>query len=112
MPLLKTILLWGMLSTTSLWAQSFYVLTGVDSYDAIVANQSSKTAKYTADIKSLMQSMSKEIGISTAAHSSRVLALVIRDVSLGSSVGLEVKLELGEYVLREGEYPKGLWCDV
>ena len=46
--------------------------------------------------------MSKEIGISTAAHASRVLAIVLRDVSLGSSVGLEVKLELGEYVLREG----------
>ena len=102
MPLLKTVLLWGMLSATSLWAQSFYVLTGVDNYDAIVANMSPKTAKYSADIKSLMQSMSKEIGVSVKGHPSRVLVFVIRDVSMGDTVGLEVKLELGEYVLREG----------
>jgi len=96
------ILLWSVLSSVTIFAQSFYVLTGVDSYDAIVANQSSKTAKYTADIKSLMQSMSKEIGVSIEGHPSRVLVFVIGDVSMGDTVGLEVKLELGEYVLREG----------
>ena len=100
--MLKRVLVWGMLCATSLWSQSFYVLTGIDSYDVIVANQSSKTAKYTADIKSLMQSMSKEIGVSVEHHPSRVLAFVIADVSIGETVGLEVKLELGEYVLREG----------
>jgi len=96
------ILLWSLLSSVTMFAQSFYVLTGVDSYDAIVANMSAKTTKYSADIKSLMQSMSKEIGVSIEGHPSRVLVFVIRDVSMGDTVGLEVKLELGEYVLREG----------
>jgi len=95
------ILLWSLLSSVTIFAQSFYVLTGVDNYDAIVANMSPKTTKYTADIKSLMQSMSKEIGVSVKGHPSRVLVFVIRDVSMGDTVGLEVKLELGEYVLRE-----------
>lgn len=92
----------SLLSTIAIYAQSFYVLTGVDNYEPIVANMSSKTAKYGADIKTLMQSMSKEIGVSIEGHSSRVLAFVIHDVSLGSVVGLEVKLELAEYVLRKG----------
>jgi len=96
------IILLSLLSTLSILAQSFYVLTGVDNYDPIVANMSSKTTKYSADIKSLMQSMSKEIGVSIEGHPSRVLVFVIRDVSMGDTVGLEVKLELGEYVLRKG----------
>jgi len=83
-------------------AQSFFVLSEVDSYDPIVANMSTKTQKYSEDIKSLMQSMSKELGVNTAGHPSRVLVFVIRDISLGDMVGLKVDLELGEYVLREG----------
>ncbi|MBA1419853.1 MAG: thioredoxin family protein [Epsilonproteobacteria bacterium] len=102
MSFFKALLTSTVLATTALFAQSFYVLTGVDNYDAIVANMSPKTAKYSADIKSLMQSMSKEIGVSIEGHPSRVLVFVIRDVSMGGVVGLEVKLELGEYVLREG----------
>lgn len=42
----------------------FYILSDVDSYDAIVTNMSPKTSKYSANIKSLMQSMSKKIGVS------------------------------------------------
>ena len=95
-------LLLSLLTTVTLYAQSFYLLTGVDNYDPIVANMSPKTAKYSADIKAFMQSMSQEIGVSIKGHPSRVLVFVIRDVSLGDVVGLEVKLELGEYVLREG----------
>jgi len=95
-------LLLSLLATATIYAQSFYVLTGVDNYDPIVANMSPKTAKYSADIKALMKSMSQEIGVSIKGHPSRVLAFVVRDVSLGDTVGLEVKLELGEYVLRDG----------
>ena len=98
---MKKILCSVLLSTT-LFAQSFYVLSGVDNYDAIVANMSPKTAKYSADIKSLMQSMSKEIGVSIEGHPSRVLVFVISDVSMGDTVGLKIDLELGEYVLRKG----------
>ena len=95
-------LLWSVVLSCTVYAQSFYVLSGVDSYDAIVANMSPKTAKYSEDIKSLMQSMSKEIGVNTKGHPSRVLVFVITDVSMGDTVGVKVDLELGEYVLREG----------
>jgi len=97
------LLLLSLFTTFYINAQSFYVLTGVDNYDTIVVNMSPKTAKYKADIKSLMQSMSKEIGVSTNGHSSRVLAFVIKGVSIGGVKGLQVELELGEYVLRKGE---------
>jgi len=97
------LLLLSLLTSATLYAQSFYVLSGVDSYDAIVANMSPKTAKYSADIKSLMQSMSKEIGVNIEGHPSRVLVFVISDVSMGDTVGLKVDLQLGEYVLRKGQ---------
>lgn len=96
------LLLLTLLTSFAVYAQSFFVLAGVDSYDPIVANMSSKTQKYSANIKMLMQDMSKALGINTLGHPSRVLAFVISDISLGDTVGLEVKLELGEYVLRAG----------
>ncbi|HSR74518.1 MAG TPA: thioredoxin family protein [Sulfurovum sp.] len=96
------VLLLTLLASLSLHAQTFYVLSGVDSYDPIVVNMSRKTQKYSEDIKSLMQSMSKELGINTAGHPSRVLAFVITDISLGEKVGLKVDLHLDEYVQREG----------
>lgn len=101
MTMMKNLFLFALFHTI-LQAQSFYVLTGVNSYDAIVANMSPKTAKYSADIKSLMQRMSTEIGVNTKGHPSRVLVFVITDISLGETVGLKVDLQLGEYVLREG----------
>jgi len=92
----------SLLTSATLFSQSFYVLTGVDNYDALVANMSSKTQKYSADIKSLMISMSKEIGVSTTGHPSTVLYFLIADVSMGDTIGLKVELALGEYVLRKG----------
>ena len=96
------LLLMNLLTFTMLWAQSFYVLSEVDTYDAVVVNMSPKTAKYSADIKSLMQSMSKEIGVNIEGHPSRGLFFIISDTSLGDTIGLKVELVLGEYVLREG----------
>ena len=96
------LLLLSLLSSVILSAQSFYVLSGVDSYDPIVANMSPKTDKYSADIKSLMQSMSKEIGVSIEGHPSRVLYFLVADVSMGDTIGLKIELALGEYVLRKG----------
>lgn len=90
------------LCTLIIQAQSFYVLSGVDSYDPIVLNTSRKTAKYTADIDSLLKSMSKEIGVNTVGHPSRGLFFIITDISMGDTIGLKVELVLGEYVLREG----------
>jgi len=90
-----------LLTTLTIYAQSFYTLTGVNSYNPIVANNSKKTEKYNQDIQSYMNEMSTELGINTKGHSSRVLAFVINDISMGKTVGLEIILELGEYVLRE-----------
>lgn len=87
--------------TATLTAQTFFVLTGVDSYDPIVANMSTKTQKYSADIITLMKEMSKELGIDTLGHPSRVLVFVISDISVGDTLALKVDLELGEYVLRQ-----------
>lgn len=92
----------ALLSSVTLFAQSYYVLSGVDNYDPIVVNMSTKTQQYSEDIKSLMQSMSEDIGINTKGHPSRVLVFLIRDISMGGAVGLQVNLELGEYVQREG----------
>ncbi len=85
------------------YAQSFYVLSGVDSYRILVADMSKKTEKYNGDIEKLMQGISKEIGIVTSNKDSRVLALLVSDVSMGEVIGLKIELELGEYVLRKGD---------
>lgn len=94
--------IFALFASLSLHAQSFYVLSGVDSYDPVVANISTKTQKYSEDIKSLMQSMSKELGVNTSGHPSRVLVFVISDISVGDTVALKVDLQLGEYVSRKG----------
>ena len=102
MTFIKKVLFFTILSTI-IHAESFFVLSGVDHYDPIVVNMSSKTQKYNNDIKTLMQEMSKEIGVNTLGHPSRVLVFVISDVSMGETVGLKIDLELGEYVLRKGQ---------
>ena len=89
-------------STLTIQAQSFYSLTGVDSYDQIVVNSVPNTSQYNKDIKTLMTAMSNELGIDTKGHDSRVLVFVIKRFSVGDSIGIKVALELGEYVKRKG----------
>jgi len=101
MTLLKTLLLF-LFSTFVLQAQSFFSLTGVDSYDQIVINTVPKTKQFNKDIKTLMTAMSNELGVDTKSHSSRVLVFVIKRFSVGDSIGIKVALELGEYVKRKG----------
>ncbi len=48
-----------------------------------------------------MQGISKEIGVVTSKKNSRVLALLVSDVSMGDVIGLKIELELGEYVMRK-----------
>lgn len=82
-------------------AQSFYVLTGVKNYDPIVVNMTTSVdIKYNAEIKELMQTMSKELNIDTKGHPSRVLAFIITNFSVGDTVALKLDLELGEYMQR------------
>ena len=99
--IIKSLLLLA-LSTLYLNAQSFYSLTGVDSYDQIIVNSVPNTQQYNKDIKTLMTAMSNELGIDTEGHSSRVLVFVIKRFSVGDEIGIKVALELGEYVKRKG----------
>ena len=101
MKLLK-LFLFLVMSMTLVQAQSFYSLTGVDSYDPMVINSVKETARHNDDIKTLMQGVSDELGIDTKGHPSRVLVFVIKKFSVGESIGIKVALELGEYVKRKG----------
>jgi thiol-disulfide isomerase/thioredoxin len=89
-------------SSYNLSAQSFYTLSGVDSYDPLVINKIPEAKKYTKDIQSLMLAASKELGIVTEGHSSRVLVFDIKKFSVGECIGIKVTLALGEYVQRKG----------
>ena len=89
------ILLLSILPTLFLNAQSFYSLTGVDSYDQIIVNSVPNTSQYNRDIKVLMTSMSNELGIDTKGHDSRVLVFVIKRFSVGDNIGIKVALESG-----------------
>ncbi len=101
MKMIKTLLL-TLLSTLFLNAQSFYSLTGVDSYDPLVINSVKEMIKHNDDIKTLMLGVSNELGIDTKGQPSSVLVFVIKRFSVGESIGLKVALELGEYVKRKG----------
>ncbi len=103
-PLMKTIklFLFIILIFFTAQAQSFYSLTGVDSYDPLVINSVKDAVKYNKDIKTLMTAMSNELGVDTKGYPSRVLVLVIKRFSVGESIGIKVALELGEYVYRQG----------
>ncbi len=88
------------LSITTINAHSFYVLTDVKSYDPIIANSVPKADIYNEEIKKLMQTMSKELGIETKGHPSRVLAFILTPFSVGSTVAVKMDLEMGEYMER------------
>ena len=91
-----------LLSTLALTAQSFYVLTGVKSYEPLVITEGKELEVFTQDIKSLMYANALELNINTTGHSSRVLAFIVNKFSLGDIIGIRVILELGEYVRRKG----------
>ncbi len=104
MKLLTLLLL--LFTLTTLNAQSFYVLTGVKIYDPIVANSVPKAGDYNEEIKELMQTMSKELGVDTKGHPSRVLAFILTPFSVGDTVAVKMDLEMGEYMPREGSKEK------
>jgi thiol-disulfide isomerase/thioredoxin len=86
---------------TTLSAQSFYVLTGVEAYDPIVANMSTQVdKKYNEELKEMIVSTSKELGVKIEGHPEDVLALVLTDFSVGDTKALRVELSLGEYLKR------------
>lgn len=103
---IKTLSLF-VVSTLLVQAQSFYVLTGVNTYDPIVANMSTQVPKkYNAELKEILLSISKELGVNTKGHPSRVLGVILTDFSVGGIKALRVELSLGEYVKREGSEEK------
>jgi len=97
-----TLFLFLLLTSFAAEAQSFYSLTGVDSYDPMVINTVKEMKKHNDEIKQLMQGVSNELGIDTKGHDSRVLVFVIKRFSVAESIGVKVALELGEYVKRKG----------
>ena len=98
---LKTLLL-ILLTTFTLQAQSFYVLTDVKNYDPLVVADSPELKQYNDEIKKLMEAMSLELNVDTKGHPTRVLAFIMNKFSLGDTIGVKVVLELGEYVRRKG----------
>lgn len=102
---LKFILL-ALLATLSLKAESFYVLTGVDSYDPIVISDGKDLEVFNDDIEALMTAQALELDINTTGHPSRVLAFIISKFSIGDSIGVRLSLELGEYMKRKGSQNK------
>lgn len=95
------LLLLLLITAASINAQSFYVLSGVKSYNPIVVNMTMGVdKKYNTEIKELMQTVSKELKVDIMGHPSRVLAFIITNFSVGDTVALKLDLELGEYVQR------------
>ena len=88
------------LSSSILFSQTFYVLTGVDKYDLLV-DMAPELEIYKEDIVGLMIEMSKELSVDIKNHPSRVLAFLITRFSLGETIGYKIELELGEYMKRE-----------
>ncbi|CAA6818161.1 MAG: Unknown protein [uncultured Sulfurovum sp.] len=101
MKVLKIMLLL-LMTTFMLNAQSFYVLTGVDSYDPIVIAEGKVLEVFNDDIKLLMNANALELDINTTGNPSRVLAFMVSKFSVGDTLGVRVSLELGEYVKRQG----------
>jgi len=93
------LLLLSLLVTVTLFSQSFYVLTGVNDYDALIESPL-ELEIYKDEIHEAMLEMSKELKVNTAGHPSRVLALVISKFSVGETIAYKVDLELGEYMKR------------
>ncbi len=94
-------ILWLVALSSMLFAQTFYVLTGVKEYDPLIESVP-ELAIYTDDIHEEMLEMSKELKINTSNHPSRVLAFIISKFSLGETIGFKVELVLGEYMTRKG----------
>lgn len=96
------LLLWSILSGVIVYAQSFYVLTGVREYDPLVSSVP-ELVIHNEEILQEMQEMSKELKVNTGNHPSRVLAFHIFKVSIGDTIGYKINLELGEYMRRDGK---------
>ena len=99
-----TLLLLTLFSTSVLFAQSFFVLTGLKSYDPVVSLALPKVSKEVKpEIMQMMQTMSKTLGVDTAHHSSRALAFDIKNFSVGATIAIKMDLIMGETVLREDD---------
>lgn len=85
----------------TLKAESFFTLSGIKDYDPMVINNAPDVKPYVKELKAIMITASKEIGIDMSGTPSRVLALVISRISIGDTIGLKVELEVGEYLKRK-----------
>ncbi len=82
-------------------AQTIFTLSGIKAYDPIVVNLSSRIDKsFESQLKTLMVETSQTLGIDISRHTSCVLALMLHDISLGETVGVQLELTIGEYFVR------------
>jgi len=95
-------LLLTLLTSLTLYAQNFYVLTGVKEYDPLISS-TPELEIYNDDILAEMREMSKELKVNIKGHPSRVLAFIVTKFSVGKTIGYKLDLELGEYMKREGK---------
>jgi len=97
---LKWLLL--LLLSTSLYAQSPYILTGIKAFYPVVEINTDKIdPKYKQEILDLIKAQAKIYGINTKNYSTTSLAVLINYVSVGDTIALKVVLVVGEEVTRK-----------
>lgn len=89
------------ITVLALHAESFFTLAGVKHYDPIVVNHAPIVKPFENEMKAIMIEASKEIKIDMSGTPSRVLVILVSEVGFGGVVGLNVELQLGEYMKRK-----------
>ena len=88
--------------STSLFAQSPYILTGIKAFYPVVEINSAKIdKKYKQEILDLIKEQAKIHDINTKNYSTTSLAVLINYVSVGDTIALKVVLVVGEEVMRK-----------
>lgn len=100
MKIFKTILFLSLFSS-SIWAQTPFVLTGVKSYYPVVELNTDKIdASYKKRILDMVIEKSTELGVETKNFSTRSLAFLISYIGVDDTLALKVELMLGESAMR------------
>ena len=77
--------LWLFVFSTAMFAQSFYVLTNVKSYDPLISSPP-ELVIHNEEILEEMREMSKELKVNIKDHPSSVLAFIIEKVSIAKTM--------------------------
>ena len=91
-----------LLLSTTLYAQSPYILTGIKAFYPVVEINTDKIdPKYKQAILDLIKAQAKTYDINTKNYSTTSLAVLINYVSVGETIALKVVLVVGEEVTRK-----------